>query len=242
MINPHPSTLPYGHNVPKKGDGTKTIVITGATGALGNLAAKTFAERGHNIALLDRDRDKLDSLTRDLNLPAERLYTRVIDLLADSALRDSAGEILAKFGNIHALIHLVGGWVGGQTIPESSREDFAFMLDQHAWTTFNLFQVFAPHMAQSNWGRVIIVSQPVTIRPAAKSALYAAAKSAQESLAFTLAEEYKDSGLTANVIHVKSIDIKGQGKGTSPVEIVTAMTYLFSDEANKVNGTRIPLY
>jgi len=50
MIN-HPSHLP-------KEDGTKTIVITGATGVLGNLIAKTFAEHGHNIALLNRDQNK----------------------------------------------------------------------------------------------------------------------------------------------------------------------------------------
>jgi NAD(P)-dependent dehydrogenase (short-subunit alcohol dehydrogenase family) len=220
----------------------RSIVITGATGALGNLVAKTFAARGHNIALLDKDADKLDVLTRDLNLPVERIHAQVIDLLDENALRDSAQKVSAKFGNIHALIHLVGGWTGGRTIPESSKEDFAFMLNQHAWTTFNLFQAFAPHIAQSNWGRVIIVSQPVTVRPAAKSALYAAAKSAQESLALTLAEEYKDKGLTANIIHVKAIDANGAGKGTSPAEIVAAMEYFFSEEANKVNGTRIPLY
>ena len=88
----------------------------------------------------------------------------------------------------------------------------------------------------------MIVSMPVTVKPSAKMALYAAAKSAQESLVLTLAEEYKDSGLTANVIHVKSIDVKNEGKGTTPAEIVSAMTYLFSDEAAKVNGARIPLY
>jgi NAD(P)-dependent dehydrogenase (short-subunit alcohol dehydrogenase family) len=220
----------------------KTMVITGATGALGNLTAKTFAARGYNIALLDKDQDKLDLLTRDLNLPAERLYAQTIDLLADSAVADSARAVAAKFGSIHALIHLVGGWVGGKTLPESSKEDFAFMLNQHAWTTFNLFHAFAPYLAQSRWGRVIIVSQPVTVRPAAKSAIYAAAKSAQEVLALTLAEEYKEQGLTSNVIHVKSIDVKGEGKGTSPAEIVAAMSYLMSEEANKVSGTRLPLY
>jgi NAD(P)-dependent dehydrogenase (short-subunit alcohol dehydrogenase family) len=118
------------------------------------------------------------------------------------------------------------------------------MLNQHAWTTFHLLQSFAPHIAASReaWGRVIVVSMPVTVKPAAKMALYAAAKSAQESLVLTLAEEYKDSGLTANVIQVKSIDVKNENKGTTPSEIVSAMEYLFSDEAGKVNGARIPLY
>ncbi len=220
----------------------KTVVITGATGVLGNLVAKTFAERGHAIALLDKDQTKLDSLVRDLNLPDERLYAQTIDLLNGQAVHDSAEAVRSKFGSIHALIHLVGGWTGGKTIPESSADDFGSMLNQHAWTTFHLLQAFVPHIAASQWGRVMIVSMPVTVNPSAKMALYAAAKSAQESLVLTLAEEYKDIGLTANVIHVKSIDTKNESKGTTPAEIVSAMSYLFSDEANKVNGARIPLY
>ena len=221
---------------------TKTVVVTGATGVLGNLVAKTFAERGDNIVLLDRDQVKLDSLTASLNLPSNRIHAQTIDLLDAQALHESAEAVHSNFGSVHALIHLIGGWVGGKTIPESSRDDLEFMLNQHVWTTFNLFQSFAPHIESTGWGRVIIVSQPVTVTPTAKSAIYAAAKSAQESMALTLAEEYKDSGLTANIIHVKSIDIKESGKGTSPAEIVAAMMYLFSDEANKVSGTRIPLY
>ena len=222
----------------------KTIVITGAAGVLGNLAAKTFAgqDHGHNIALLGRDENKLASLTHDLDLPRERLYAQTIDLLDGQAVRDSAKAILSKFGSIHALIHLVGGWTGGRTIPESNAADFELMLNQHVWTTFHLFQAFVPHIAASQWGRVMLVSAPVTVHPSAKAALYAAAKSAQESLALTLAEEYKESRLTSNIIHVKSIDIKGEGRGTTPAEIVSAMMYLFSEEAEKVNGARIPLY
>jgi NAD(P)-dependent dehydrogenase (short-subunit alcohol dehydrogenase family) len=221
---------------------TRTIVITGATGALGNLAAGTFAKQGHNIALFGRDRTKLDSLARGLNLPGERLHVESIDLLNGPAVHTAAGAVLSKFGSIHALIHLVGGWTGGRTIPESSAADLESMLNQHVWTTFHLLQAFAPPLAASSSGRVLIVSKPETVHPAAKTALYTAAKSAQESLVLTLAQEYRESGLTANIIHVRSIDAKGDGRGTSPAEIVAAMSYLLSDQANKVNGTRIPLY
>jgi NAD(P)-dependent dehydrogenase (short-subunit alcohol dehydrogenase family) len=71
---------------------------------------------------------------------------------------------------------------------------------------------------------------------------YLVAKAAQESLALTLAEEYRGSGLPANVIHVRSIDARGQGQGTSPDEIVAAMLYLFSEQADRLSGARIPLY
>ncbi len=220
----------------------KTIVITGATGVLGNLVAKTFAAAGRNIALLDRDETKLDSLVRELNLPGERLHAQTIDLLNGQAVQDSAEAVHSKFGSVHALIHLVGGWTGGKTIPESDSADLDSMINQHVWTTYHLLKAFTPHIANSKWGRVIAVSMPVTVNPSAKMALYAAAKSAQESLVLTLAQEYKESGLTANVIYVKSIDVKNEGKGTTPAEIVSAMQYLFSEEANKVTGARIPLY
>ncbi len=50
----------------------RNIVITGATGALGSLAAKTFAEMGASLALLDNDQTKLDALVKELNLPEDR--------------------------------------------------------------------------------------------------------------------------------------------------------------------------
>lgn len=112
------------------------------------------------------------------------------------------------------------------------------MISQHVWTTFHLFQAFGPHLQANGWGRVIVVSMPLS----PKMSAYAAGKAAQEALVQSLADELKDNGVTANIIHVKSIDVKGDGKGTIPAEIVASMLYLCSDEAGKINGVKIPLY
>lgn len=218
----------------------RVVVITGATGVLGKLAAQTFAARGDSLVLLSRDQAEVDSLARDLNLPSERILARGVDLLDAQSLRAAAEAVAAQFGRVHALIHLVGGWTGGKTILETSVDDFAFMFNQHAWTTVHLFQAFTPLLASG--GRVIVVSSPLANAPIAKMSTYAAAKSAQETLVLTLAEELRENGMTANVIQVKSIDVKGTGKGTSPKEIVAAMEYLCSEEASKVTGARIPIY
>jgi NAD(P)-dependent dehydrogenase (short-subunit alcohol dehydrogenase family) len=116
------------------------------------------------------------------------------------------------------------------------------MLDQHVWTTFHLFQAFAPQMVKNGWGRVITVSPSTVSHPPAKRGPYTAAKAAQENLVLTLAAELKEQGVTANIIQVYAIDEENSGKGTTPGEIVAAMSYLFSEEAAKVNGARIPLY
>lgn len=220
----------------------RTIVITGATGALGSKTARAFAARGHSLALLDFDQAKLDSLTRDLNLPGERLFTSVVDLRDGQAVQSTAEAVSAKFGAIHALIHLVGGWLGGKTLPETTAEDMTSMLAQHVWTTFHLFQAFSPYLSKSGWGRVITVSPSTVSNPLPKRGVYTAAKAAQENLMLTLAAELKDSNVTANIIQVKAIDVENKGTGTTPDEIVAAMLYLFSEEAGKISGARIPLY
>jgi len=220
----------------------RTVVITGATGGLGNKVAHAFAGRGHSLVLLDRNQDRLDALRRDLNLPEDRLFTSVIDLQDGETVRSTAEAVSVKFGGAHALIHLVGGWVGGKTLSEASADDLEFMLSQHVWTTFHLFQSFAPKLASNGWGRVLIVSASTVPNPPGKAGAYTAAKAAQENLVLTLAGELKQSGVTANIIQVKAIDTENKGKGTTPDEIVAAMLYLFSDEAGKVNGARIPLY
>lgn len=221
---------------------SKTIVVTGATGALGSLTAKTFAAQGHSLVLLAHDSNKLDSLARDLNLPSERLLTSVIDLRDGDAVHSAGQAVSARFGGVHGLIHLVGGWFGGKTIPETSVDDFNSMFDQHVQTTFHLFQSFMPLLEKSKWGRVITVSPSTVPNPLAKRGAYTAAKAAQETLMLTLAAELKESNVTANIIQVKAIDVESKGTGTTPEEIVAAMVYLFSEEASKVNGARIPLY
>jgi NAD(P)-dependent dehydrogenase (short-subunit alcohol dehydrogenase family) len=220
----------------------KVIVITGATGALGKLTAKTFAETGASLALLDNDQGKLDSLVEELKLPEERLFASVVDLRDGGAVRDSAEAVADKFGRVHALIHLVGGWTGGKTIAETHVSDLEGMLSQHVWTTFHLFQAFSPKLAASGWGRVITISPSTTSHPPAKRGVYTAAKSAQETLVLTLAEELKENGVTANIIQVRAIDVENKGTGATPEVIVAAMQYLFSEQANKVNGAKIPLY
>ena len=229
-------------NNPSGTSQNRVIVITGATGALGSKTAQAFAARGHSLVLLDRNQDRLDTLTRDLNLPEERFLASVVDLRDGDAVRSTAETVSVKFGGAHALIHLVGGWVGGKTLVESRAEDLESMLGQHVWTTFYLFQAFGPQFSKQGWGRVIVVSKSTVLEPPGKEGVYAAAKAAQENLVLTVAAELKENGVTANIIQVRAIDVHNKGTGTTPDEIVAAMTYLFSEAASKLNGTRLPLY
>ena len=220
----------------------RNIVITGATGVLGSLVAKTFAGMGHNLALLDFDQNKLDSLVRELGLPSERILPQTVDLLNGQALHDSARAVVNKFGSVHAVFHLVGGWVGGKTFTDTTNDDLEFMINQHIRTTFNLFKAFEEPLSKNDWGRIIIVSASTVTNPPGKSGVYTATKSAQENMVLSLSAELKEAKVTANIIQVRAIDVENKGTGTTPDVIVATMQYLFSDGADKINGARIPLY
>lgn len=220
----------------------RVVVITGATGGLGRVAARLFAEDGHPLALLSRDKNKLESLARELKLPTERLHTHAVNLLDAQATRAAAEAVTAKFGGVHILIHLVGGWTGGKTLIETKTDDFESMFAQHGRTTLNLIQAFVPHLIKAGWGRLIAVSSPSATRPPGMNGAYAVGKASQETLLLTLAEELKDTGVTSNIIQVKSIDVEHEGTGTTPEEIVAAIRCLCSDEASKMNGARIPVF
>ncbi|HEY7031541.1 MAG TPA: SDR family NAD(P)-dependent oxidoreductase [Thermomicrobiales bacterium] len=228
----------------------RVVVITGATGGLGRVVARSFAERGARLALVSGDQAKLDAQAQELGLPAERVLVHAADLRDPAAVSGAARAVTEQFGGADVLLHLVGGWVGGKPIAETDPSDLASMLDQHVWTTFHLLRAFVPILVARGWGRIVVVSATGTSRPAAKMGAYAAAKAAEEMLIQTVAREMAGQGVTANVLQARAIDVEHKrdsepsatnASWTTPEEIAAAMLYLCSEEAGPVSGERLSL-
>ena len=228
----------------------KVVVIAGAAGGLGAVATAAFAEAGANVALLGRSLDKLDELARELKL-AERGLTQAGNLSDIDQAQAIAGEILKKFGRTDILLNFVGGWIGGKPVIETKKEDVDSMLDQHLMSSYALVKAFLPEMLKNKWGRFLAVSSPNASRPPGNNSPYAVGKSAMEALILSLAQEIKGSGVTANLVLVKTIDVAHQRQiksseetrgWTTPEEISATLLHLCSQEAAVINGARIPLF
>lgn len=229
----------------------RTAVITGASGGLGSALARDLAALGANLALLERNPAKLTSLVESFGLPAGRVLTQPVDLLDAAAARAAADAVLAAFGRVDILLHVVGGWTGGKMLVDTAASDLESMLNQHVWTSFNVLQAFVPHLIRNGWGRIVMIASPATARPSAKGSVYAAGKAGQEALMLALSQELKGTGVTANLLQVRQIDA-GREKVTAPTptnaswstpdELSAAMQYLLSDAAGAVNGAKLPMY
>jgi NAD(P)-dependent dehydrogenase (short-subunit alcohol dehydrogenase family) len=229
----------------------RVVIITGVTGGLGQVAASEFARRGAMLVLVGRGKEKLADLAATLDSTQERVLTHTARLTEPEAASAVAAAAMRKFGRIDVLLHLVGGWIGGKSIGELDPREIETMLQQHLWTSVHLARAVVPHMRRGGWGRVIAVSSPTASNPGAERAPYAIGKAAQEALMLTLAQELKGSGVTANLVLVKTIDTAGERKKkpdaenaswTTPEEITATLLHLCSDEAERINGARIPLY
>ena len=229
----------------------RVAIITGATGGLGRVVTFRLAEHGARLALFGRNAERLAQLASELHLPEDRYLAQALNLRDPVDAQAAADAVLAKFGRAEILLHLVGGWIGGKPVVEVAANEISDMLQQHLWTTLYVARAFVPHLVANQWGRVIVISSPHASSPPANVAPYVIGKAAQETLMLALAQELKDSGVTANTLVVRAIDVQHQRdrvptpknvSWTTPEEIASMILYLCSDEARMVNGARIPLY
>ena len=112
-------------------------------------------------------------------------------------------------------------------------------------------RAFHDALTQSDHGRFVLVSSSQAQSPTATNASYAAAKAAAESWTLALAESFKESAATANIVVVNAIltprmreqnPDKEYRTFTSAEQIAEAIAFVCSDAAAKMNGKRLSLH
>jgi NAD(P)-dependent dehydrogenase (short-subunit alcohol dehydrogenase family) len=229
----------------------RVIAIAGAAGGLGPVVAERLADAGASLALTDRAQDHLDGLTSDLGLPDERIDARTVDLLDPEAAKTWAAALTDRFDGVDGLLHLVGGWRGGQPLPEAPMEDYELLEKLLIRTVIHTTQAFHGALAASEHGRFVLVSSSQAQAPEGTNAAYSATKAAAESWTLALADSLADTRATANILVVNAIltprmreesPEKDFPTFTSAEDIAEAIAFLCSDAAQKMNGKRLSLH
>ena len=228
----------------------RIVAIAGAAGGLGPTVAARLAAAGATIAATDVDQSRLDALREALELPDERFDARVVDLLSQDAAQDWARGLEERFGTIDALLHLVGGWKGGEPLPTAPLADYEWLHDLLVRTVQHATRAFHDNIAHER-GRFVLVSSTQAQRPDGSNAAYAAAKAAAESWTLALADSLAASGATANIVVVNAILTPQMREAnpdkpfktfTSAEDIAEAIAFLLSDAAAKMTGARLALH
>src|SRR5918992_486715 len=94
----------------------RVIAIAGAGGGLGPIVSKRLAEAGATLALADRTQEHADAAREPLDTPDDRVDARAVDLLDEGEANGWAEALTERFGQVDGLLHLVGGYRGGDPI------------------------------------------------------------------------------------------------------------------------------
>jgi NAD(P)-dependent dehydrogenase (short-subunit alcohol dehydrogenase family) len=228
----------------------RVFAIAGIGGGLGPVVAERLAAGGATVAGAGRDLVGIDAIGVELGLPPERWDGRAVDLLDEDAARDWCAHLLARFGRVDGLLHLVGGWRGGQPLHEAPLSDWDLLHELLIRTVQHTSRAFYEALVTTEQGRFVLVSAKQAQAPSASNAAYAAAKAAAEAWTLALADGFADTTATANIIVVDAIlnarmreeNPDGDYSSFTPTEhIAEAIAFLCSNAAQEMSGQRLPL-
>jgi NAD(P)-dependent dehydrogenase (short-subunit alcohol dehydrogenase family) len=222
----------------------KTALVTGASGGLGTHVTKALLDTGATVVGLSPNIKRSDvDHPNFMALPAS--------LSSLDAAKKAVDTLIARFGRIDILAHLVGAFAGGQAIADIDDRTFQRMFDLNLNSAFHILRAVLPHMRKAGGGRIIAIGSRAAENPGPKVGAYSASKAALVSLMKTVALENKDSGITANVILPGTIDTPANRKDmpgadlsqwVQPASIASLIVWLAGDAAQDVTGAVIPVY
>jgi NAD(P)-dependent dehydrogenase (short-subunit alcohol dehydrogenase family) len=225
----------------------RVVAVAGGAGNVGPTVVGRLAEAGALVCACGRDLESLDALAGEIE-PA--IETEVVDLLDPAATRTWASDLVRRHGHVDGLVHLVGGWRGGTPIEDAPLGDWDFLSTLLVRTLQHATQAFVPHLVASGHGRFVVIGAGQALAPTHPNAPYAAAKAAADTWTLAVADRFKGTGSTANIVVVGAIltpamraesPDKDFSTFTPAEEIADAIAYLCSDDAASMNGQRVIL-
>lgn len=195
----------------------KAILITGATGAFGEVCAKALAAQGARLVLAGGTADKLEALKAELGEGVQIVPRRPDSEDDVQAMVDAAVE---AFGELNGVV-VASGMNTPNLIKDMPVADFDAIMDANVRGTWLILKAAGAQLqAQGKGGSIVLVSSVRGLRghPGGYSA-YSASKGATDALARNQATEWGADQIRVNAI--------------APCVFRSAVTAWMYDEANE---------
>jgi NAD(P)-dependent dehydrogenase (short-subunit alcohol dehydrogenase family) len=220
----------------------KIVLITGAKGGLGTDVTKAFLDSEATVVGVSRSIQQTDFSS--LNFAA---YPA--DITQPQGTRELMTKVIAKYGRIDVLVHVMGGFAAGK-IHETDDNTWERMCDLNLSSAFYVSREVVSRMRVSGGGRLIAIGSLAALEPHAGIGAYVATKTALASLYRTIALENADKNITANVILPGTMDTPTNraampnadpGKWVQPADVAKVVLLLASNAGAQINGALIPI-
>jgi NAD(P)-dependent dehydrogenase (short-subunit alcohol dehydrogenase family) len=222
--------------------GTRTTIVTGGTGALGQSVVEAFLAAGDRVIV-----------PWIVEAEAERMRTRFADrarlvlVHADVANEGGAAVVAREAPALGALVNGVGGFaMGPHADTEAEVWDRLYRLNVRAAAVMT--RAALPALARG--GAIVNVAAAAALDPPAEMGAYTASKAALVAFTRSLAREVAGRGIRVNAVLPTTIDTPANraampdadfSQWTRPEQIAAAIVWLASDAASAVRGALVPV-
>jgi len=237
----------------------KVAVVTGATGQLGRVMARSLASCGADVAVhyLQNEAGALELCgeLRDAGARSLAVQADVGDLSSVLRMRDA---IRAKLGSADILVNNAVAQYEWKTVLEQSAEDFESQFRSCVLQNIFMAKAFLPDMIARNFGRVIAINTECAMQNLPTQSAYVAGKRGMDGALRVLAREVGQYQITVNQVapgwtvsardrehgterredYEKTVPL---GRRGTDQEIANAVAFLASDLASFITGAYLPV-
>lgn len=198
----------------------KVAVITGGGGVLCSGFAKTLAEQGVKVAVLDLNEDAAKKVADEINSNGGTAIAVGCNVLEPESMKQARDIVAEKLGTCDILLNGAGGNnPKGTTTKETLEKIDLVEKDENVKTFFDLdpegisfvfnlnflgtlipTQIFARDMAEKEDSCIVMITSMNAFRPLTKIPAYSAAKAAVANFTQFMAVHFADMGIRVNAI------------------------------------------
>ncbi|PJI40780.1 MAG: glucose dehydrogenase [Rhizobium sp.] len=174
----------------------KVAAITGAASGIGLECARTLIAEGATVVLIDRARDKLDSLCKELG---ERAKPLVVDLLDGPDVSGILPRILELAGRLDIFHANAGAYIGG-AVAEGDPDAWDRMLNLNINAAFRSVHAVLPHMIAQKSGDILFTSSIAGVVPVVWEPIYTASKFAVQAFVHSTRRQVAQHGVRVGAV------------------------------------------
>ena len=200
----------------------KNILITGASGTIGNDLVKKFVSLGGNVFGSGTKTEKLDELKKKY----PTIKVKKFDMAEHSRIEEFIENVVLELGGLDILINNAGINKDNLSL-RMKDEEWKKVLDINLTSTFLLSKYAIKKMLKNKFGRVVNITSVVAHTGNLGQANYSASKAGIIGMSKSLAIEYAKKNITINCV--------------SPGFIVSDMTINIAEKVKLFLTSRIPM-